>query len=237
MKTDFPASIKRRQALTAVAALSLSGCALPKYVKGPVAEAAAPNVKAGDRWDYEVVNLYNGLSLGRRTATVAPRSAPGELMVALSDGPTGFSAPEAYADAWRIIEEPFYDRLQGFKDPVPILPSRLRPSGTEFMETTYQVPAASGQFKWRQWMNVPGWEQVAVPAGNFLCLRVERHILFEHSDVFRLNSQRYDTAWYAPEVQRWVKREWTGYYIYPGGRSARSQEAWERWELLKYQPA
>lgn len=230
---------RRRRWLLAATALPLAGCGVfgPTYEAGPAQPVPAPRVNVGDRWRYDVTNLFNGLSLGPQSATITQADARG-FKVALAGG--GVVAPndEAfYADPWRIIDDPSYGALQVFRDPVPMLPSRLQAGVSEHMSTTYQVAGASAHFQWRQWLEAPGWERVRVPAGEFLCLRVERHILFEHPDVFRVSPERWDTLWYAPEVRRWVQRIWTGYYLWPGGRAARFQEPWVRWQLLDHTPA
>jgi hypothetical protein len=70
-------------------------------------------------------------------------------------------------------------------------------------------------------------------------LRIVRLINFEHPDVFRYSPERTDIAWYAPQVGRWVKREWTGDYMSGGPTSlrGRTREDWVNWQLTAYQPA
>ena len=44
--------------------------------------------------------------------------------------------------------------------------------------------------------------------------------------------------WYAPQVNRWVRREWTGTYRWSGMRiPATLRDDWVEHKLLEYQPA
>ena len=68
--------------------------------------------------------------------------------------------------------------------------------------------------------------------------RVERRIAFRHSDLWRVHSERHDTLWYAPEVARWVQREWTGSYRRYGlPRYIGQREDWLISRLIEYRPA
>lgn len=87
-------------------------------------------------------------------------------------------------------------------------------------------------------MSAARWEEVRVPGGRFDALRVDRRIAFTHSDFWRIDSQRSETLWYAPAVNRWVQREWTGIYRQYGlPRYGGRREDWVRWRLLEYVPA
>jgi hypothetical protein len=57
--------------------------------------------------------------------------------------------------------------------------------------------------------------------------------------VFRFDPLRTDTLWYAPEVGRWVMREWTGNYMSGGPQPMRSRslEDWVQWQLSAWEPA
>ena len=70
---------------------------------------------------------------------------------------------------------------------------------------------------------------------------MQRTIWFDYPDVFRFNSSRIDSVWYAPEVNRWVRREWTGDYQHENSLGklggTRRREDWVRWELVSYTPA
>ena len=223
---------------TAVGLLPLlPGCAGPVYLPGPAEPPPLPTLNVSERWRYERFNVYNGQSLGLQIATVAAREADGSLRLALTDGQGAPAGEERYLGPWQVLLDLSYDQPQRFAQPMPLLPPRLAAGEGSRLSTDYQVPGASGRFRWSQWLRAPGWERVSVPAGEFDCLRVERLIHFSHSDVFREMPQRRDTIWYAPAVRRWVRREWTGYYYWPGQPPTRLQEDWVVWQLLDHTPA
>ena len=248
--SDLPASPPsphRRHLLIAAAGLLPIGCATPQFVAPPPGPIPAPTVRLGQRWRYETIDLYRGAKIGELAAEVVragPPSQPGSsgdtpegapIVVALTDASGAAVGEERWARPWDVIVEPAYDAVQTFTRPMPLLPDRLEAGARRSDATWYRVPQNSGRLPWRQWLRAAGWERVAVPAGEFVALRVERVIDFRHWDTWREWPQRFDTVWYAPEANRWVQREWTGEYRWPGGR--RPVVAYEdrvRWRLLDW---
>lgn len=226
----------RRRVLLAAAAVLPAACAGPAFLPPPVAAVPTPRVRVGDRWRYRLVNRYNNLATGDVTAQVSAITPNLTVALTRSDGqPAG---QEVYDYAWRIRTENTFDAVQTFDVATPVVPARIEAGAHEAIRTYFSVPEVSRRMDWTIHLSAPGWERVRVPAGEFDCLRIERHIRFTHSDVFRTLSQRFDTLWYAPNVNRWVLREWTGEYVLPGGRrSVIVKEDWVRWELLDYVPA
>jgi hypothetical protein len=79
---------------------------------------------------------------------------------------------------------------------------------------------------------------VRVPAGDFDALRIRRAVWFQHMDWGRIMSRRTETLWYAPSVNRWVQREWSGEFKWDSGeRGGWFQEDWVAWRLVEYKPA
>lgn len=233
----------RRRALVALAlpvGSALAGCAIGPaggFAAAPPAPAPshpvpAPTVRIGDRWRYAEINRYNGSRTGVLTARVE-RVRPA-LRVSLTYADGRARDDEVYAHAWQVLVEPAYDQLQTFDAPMPLLPTPITAGAGVDTRARYQVPAASATFHWSQMLRAPTWERVRVPAGEFDCLRVERLIVFQHSDIFRLTPDRVDTLWYAPAVNRWARREWTGTYRISGRRPTTVREDWVAWELLDY---
>ncbi|MCZ2414236.1 MAG: hypothetical protein LC136_08285 [Burkholderiales bacterium] len=242
-----PPSPQRRRLLAAAAGLVPFGCAAPQFVAPPPGPVATPQVRLGQRWRYETIDLYRGAKVGELHAEVVragPPSQPGSIgdtpagapiVVALTDASGAAVGEERWARPWDVIVESAYDAVQTFTRPMPLLPERLEAGARRSDATWYRVPQASGRMSWRQWLHAAGWERVAVPAGEFVALRVERLIQFDHQDSWRQWPQRFDTIWYAPGVHRWVQREWTGEYRWPGGR--RPVVAYEdrvRWRLIDW---
>ncbi|MGD9946071.1 MAG: hypothetical protein AB7S98_22825, partial [Burkholderiaceae bacterium] len=142
---------------------------------------------------------------------------------------------ELYTAPWNVVQEPFYDLTQTFAQPLPLLPPQLSVGAQLRRSVHYRGAGGSRVLYWGDWLTARGWEQLRLPAGDFLALRIERMINFEHLDIFRQEPRRFDTLWYAPSVGRWVQREWTGEYLMPGGRRrAVMREDWIRWELVEH---
>ena len=232
----------RRRAAVALGLLPLAACTSGAPFRtptpAPTEQPAAPRVRAGDRWRYAQVNLYNGIrqtEIDCEAIETTPR-----LRVRLTDADGRARPDEVYADAWRVIEEPFYDYLQVFEQPVPLLPEVMAVGETSRLDTAFRAPQASGdeRYAWQQRLRAQTWERVRVPAGEFDALRVVRYIWFGHPDRMRLYPVRREHLWYAPAVNRWVRREWTGEYRWPGmRRGAPLREDWIAWELMAYRPA
>jgi len=228
---------RRSMLLAGAAALvstGLAGCATAVRVAGPATPPPPPTVRVGDRWRYARTNLYNDTALPEqvmRVTAIAP-----QLRVEVTDG-SGPQPAEVYADPWRVIQEPAYDMVQVFETPCPLLPARLEPGATERYAGRYR-PAGDDTLRfWSTWVDAQQWERVQVPAGSFDALRVTRRIAFQHANTVRIDPRRVETLWYAPQVNRWVRRVWTGEYTLPGFPQPRLREDWVAWDLIEYAPA
>lgn len=227
--------------------VGLAGCATGAQPTGPVVQFEQPKVRVGDRWVYREINRYNGLALADVEVTVTAAS-PLTCSVRRTRSETSagqIARPEEvqeerYAQPWTVDVEPTYDLTMDFADPMPILPASLRVGESEYRKTSYTVRGYSGRYRWTQRLKAVRVGRIATPAGNFDCLQVQRTIWFDYPDVFRSFSSRTDSAWYAPEVNRWVRREWTGDYQHEnnlGKNGIRRREDWVRWDLVSYSPA
>ncbi len=240
---NVPRQVRRRTVLALLGAGALgagtlgAGCATRDAATASRAVAPGARVRVGDRWRYATINLYNGARLGELLAEVVA-TAP-MLRVAISDTtstPATRRADEVYAGAWRVLEEPNYDLAQTFSAPVPLLPAVLAPGASESFRGTYRTPLSDDALFWSEISRVESWERVRVPAGEFLALRIRRTIAFDHADRFRQRNTRSDTLWYAPEVNRWVRREWTGVYGTAATLRTNMREDWIAHELIEYRP-
>jgi hypothetical protein len=247
---DSPADAWRRRLLIAGAALPVS-CASPTPgVAPPSAPPPLPEPRIGQRWRYETIDQFRGQAIGELRAEVirndpSPRLPAGRprpaghvapLVVALTDSRGASMGEEQWAGAWDILLEPAYDTPQTFDSPMPLLPDRLEPGFRRTDTTWYRASASPDTLWWQQRLSAVRWERVSVPAGDFDALRIERFINFRHWDGWREHPWRTDTVWYAPTVGRWVQREWTGRYRWPGRRPVEASEDRVRWRLLDWQP-
>jgi hypothetical protein len=235
----------RRRLLLAGAALP-AACAAPASRLPPPSEVPPPpRVTVGQRWRYETIDLYRGERIDVLHAEVLRADPPVDmrpglpivrgtdapLVVALSNerGPLG---EELYTRSWDIVHELTFDAPQTYEAPMPLLPDRLEPGSRRRDATHYTVPNSSYRHYWRQSLRAMGWERVVVPAGSFDALRIERQIDFGHWDSWRELPRRIDILWYAPQIGRWVQREWTGQYRWPSRRPVEVNEDRIRWRLL-----
>ncbi len=224
----------RRRLLLAAAALP-AACATPPYLPPPAAAVPAPRVRAGDRWRYELRNGYNGLLTGSvlyRVAEASPR-----LRIEATDG-NGVRLPdEVYASPWQVVQETTFDLVQVYEAPVPIVPEPIAIGPSLRSALYYTVPEyRPRRFWWDQTIRGLGWQRLATPMGELDCLLVERTVNFQHADIFRTLSYRTERLWYAPQVNRWARREWTGQYLMNGGRRTWYREDFPIWTLVEYLP-
>lgn len=234
---DTGPSLGRRRLLIAAGAGTLiAGCASPQYVPAPAQEPPPPRVRTGDRWRYAQIDRYRREQVAELVAEVVSDAPQLRVRVTAADGRP--RADEVYAAPWVALQDPVYDPVVVFRHPNPMLPRQLAVGGRERVTNEWRPPGGELWHLWTEWVDALGWERVRVPAGEFTALRVMRRIAFEHSDPFRLDCRRDETLWYAPEVNRWVQREWTGYYRWHGMRREPAlREEWTLLQLIAYHPA
>jgi len=228
-----PSDRRRRLLIAAGAGALLAGCASPQYVPAPAEDTPAPSVRVGDRWRYAQIDRYSGrrvAELAMEVASVAP-----QLRVRVTDAEGVQRPDEVYSVPWMALEDPTYDPVALFQHPTPVLPRRLGVGAAERVSNRWHPPGRENWYFWSEWIDALGWERIRVPAGEFTALRVMRRIVFEHADPFRLDNVRDETLWYAPEVNRWVQRDTTGTYRWPGARRGPPlREDWTILQLLEY---
>ena len=217
------------------AAAAVTGCATQSpIVVVPPQPLPAPRVRVGDRWRYAVINGFNGSKTSEILAQV--RTIAPQVLVELTTDKGVRAGDELYSAPWQVIQEPFYDIVQIFDAPLTLLPIGISLGDALVLRSAYRVPGYDERYAWYVRSEPVQWERVRVPAGEFDALRVQRDIFFAHSDRWRITPSRRETLWYAPQVNRWVQREWTGWYRWAGVRVP-LREDWIRWQLMEYLPA
>lgn len=224
----------RRRFLLAAAAVLPSACAAPRFLAPPAIAPGAPRVALGQQWRYREINRYNGqvrTELAARVVQLDP-----QLRVSLTDADGKRRDDEVYAGAWNIVQDPTYDYTQVYARPVPLVPAPPALGRCAYTSVGYVATVEPElRLSWVERRCAVGWERVAVPAGEFLALRIERIVQFRHVDFRREDATRTDTLWYAPQVDRWVQREWTGTYFWAGmRRDAPLREAWVLRQLIEH---
>jgi hypothetical protein len=224
--------------LLAPSSAFLASCATPVFVDAPRNSTSPPSAKIGDEWVYAESNRYNDL----QTAVVTQKVVGVDPIIRIShrakSGDVTTDRPEEIYDSlWSIKQEPAYGNVQIFERPLPFLPDGMLAGTRKVFQTAYKIDGVNKLFYWRSHLFAAGWERMKVPAGEFTALRIERSSWFAHPDSFRSDNVRRDIIWYAPAVNRWVRREWTGEFRSPGARRVPMREDWVRWDLLSYKRA
>ncbi len=188
-----------------------------------------------------LINRYNDEPIGQVLAELVQTSP--ELVVQLTDAAGSVRGNEVYSRAWDVLQEPTYGESLRFRQPVPLLPDELAVGVRRDTVTTYDLPGSSFTRRWQASLEAVGWERIQVPAGQFDCLRIERSIAWDHYGQSRFAARRIETLWYAPLVNRWVLREWTGFYQDETTADTRwlmrpdEREDSVRWALTEHIPA
>lgn len=218
----------------------LSGCATAPVFEPPPATLAVQRLRVGQVMAFNATNLYNGLVIGNARYEVLA-SAPGgaaTLAVRLpasntyridNDARTGRLV---LASLTHVAEEMFHDTAYRFTPPSRWLPDGLQLGTSPYESGVYKRDDEYHPLRWQTRTEALGWERIRVPAGEYLALRVQRQIWFDHPERWRRGNTRIETLWFAPALGFWVRREWSGEYLHQGERREREVEDWVRFELV-----
>ncbi|MEZ5741618.1 MAG: hypothetical protein R3E68_20790 [Burkholderiaceae bacterium] len=234
-------SARRRLVMALGLPVAAAGCASRiAFMAPPSSQPPPPTVRSGERWRYALINRYNGERTGEVLAEVV--AVQPELRVRLTDATGTALGEERYREPWEILQEPLFGAPVVFAEPLTLVPPSLAVDVRLEQATRYRLADFPTRRRWSSRLHALGWERVQVPAGSFDALRIERISYFDHHDAFRFASRREETLWYAPSVNRWVQRDWTGYYRAESSLSDRrgtpeDREDAVRWVLLAHDPA
>lgn len=257
-QADAGLNAGRRVALTRLGTLAtaagLAGCAGSRQPVVPersvnggpfVLPMAAPAPRPGERWVYREINNYNGGSLGNlewEVLSLAPltlsqrrtKPTPAATSVAMPRN----AVELRFETPWSALVEASFDDEYHFVPAVPLLPPRLEPGSSSWTRHRFTVPANSGNYGWQQRVTATGAEIIEAPIGRFDTLVIRREIWFDSPRPFRYNCDRTETRWYAPAVNGFVRRTWTGSYLEEGSIDLRERrrEDWVTQELIEYRP-
>ncbi len=183
-----------------------------------------PDIKVGDRWKYQVTNIYNNQVTSKFEQKITNVNGD-EIKL----DQTTFSSPEdsagrvASRDANRATWT-FPDR-RIFEGSYVFLDFPLEVGKTWKNEYQRNRNEGGGTTAFSSPVKVEGWEEVEVPAGKFKALKVV-HSGFYNSktNTGAWTGRSEETVWYSPDVKKFVK----SVYLDPGGDQRRT-------ELVEYE--
>ena len=226
-----------RVGLLAFAAL-LAACAAPyPAAEPPMAVVPPPQLQAGDTWVYVQINGYNGLPEHVWSDTLRP-APPGFVVERRGDKPTDVPQTETIVAPWREVGETTGSARRAFSAPLARIPFPIAP-GQAWREESIVTNEYGVSHRWQTYGRALGWEKVSTPAGQFVALRIERHMNLGDYDFQWSNTEVVETYWYAPEVKRWVRLEhrYERVELFVRPHLRRNQTDWIIWELQQFRPA
>lgn len=190
------------------ALLFLAGCATPLPQTPPAgipASVAAPPVRVGDNWTYQLHDGYTRISKGTYRYTVTAIEPRRMSVQVTHDGePAG---TQMFTRDWNWLEKPMTN-LQNFRysPPYAVLPFPLEAGKTWQAYVQATDPATGKTNRVRIDGDVLGWERVKVPAGEFDALKVRRLVYAGNADYDRGEEHIVEFDWYAPGLGQTVKQ-------------------------------
>jgi len=182
-----------------------------------------PNVKPGDSWTYRRMDYWTNKPNGRLRETVTFANDR-VIQVVGYRGSQEKEVDATYTAEWNFVSTAtgrVFDPDQGlFK--FPLHPGDAHDAHYDMKDPTegpYEV-------RFDRHVKVIGWEDVTVPAGKFRALRVESEGPFSRVDIAVAGTAK-ETAWYAPEVKRYVKWTYENWTF-------KGKNQWRGQELIEY---
>ena len=228
-----------RRTFIVSAALAPVACGVPLgYERGtpvaqpnPVPQVRAPQV--GQEWTYIKRNVFNGKNLGLVTERVA--SVGSTIVIQRSDD-SGAQLPNEIQGPWGMVQiDPEWPKLISFNPAIPLWPQELTATWNKQFNTKYSIGGyPDGKYGWQEYMSAHGWENISVPAGQFIALKFQTLINYESEDANKTDCIHKEVIWFAPQIGRWVAREVSGSYRIQGQLGVQLTEASYQWQLTSY---
>jgi hypothetical protein len=158
-----------------------------------------PEVKAGDRWTYNIMDYWaNRVTATREWVVSLANDKIIQTVVAESGKP---ETDESFTPHWNGVAT----TLATFYPESGLLRFPLQVGGKHAVEFEMVFgPQRNWRSKHERTVEVVGWEEITVPAGKFRALKIVAGGSFQRLDTTMAGSVTW-TYWYAPEVKRWVK--------------------------------
>ncbi len=197
------------------------------------ADAAVRPPAIGQRWVYEVRDLYRNMVVD--TVTEAVIAVSPDIRLQRTSARHGALAEEVQRPWGMIAQDPHWDPPVVFLEPIAAWPQLPIAAGTsKSVHARYHtLRTPDFDMPWYQTMHVLGWESITVPAGTFDAVRYHDAIDFTSNDFNRTESFRSEVVWFAPRIGRWVLRRSQGSYFTPN-RGGPMVEPYLQWKLVSW---
>jgi hypothetical protein len=193
----------RAVADAAVVGFMLGACSItpldPMPPPAGITTVSAPQLKAGNYWEYAVRDGYTGLPRGLYRYTVNRADASSVVLDLTRDGE--LVDTQVYTPDLKWLEHPLRN-LQRFRysPPYPAYAFPLYP-GQHWRTVVNSTDAATGKtYHTHVHATVTGWHRIRVPAGEFDALEVRRQVYAGNMEFFRLQEEIVESDWYAPSI-------------------------------------
>jgi hypothetical protein len=183
------------------------------YAENP-SKIDAPDIKVGDRWVYNEIDLYKKEKTGTMTLQVVSKSRDEvRATVTTASG----TREDVFDGEWN-------SRIRDGRTYTPFYPSYAFPlevGKTWTAKVTYPNRTRDGENRVETTGIVVGWESITVPAGTFNALKIRHDGRWQNVRTLKTNSGiSTTTIWYVPEVRRYVKYEYDDGYNKEGNELA-----------------
>jgi hypothetical protein len=178
--------------------------------------AAAPTMKLGDRWVY---NVKSGIGLStityQETREVTAVSAGGFKITVVGKTPDGadFSVVEDFAAPFNLrsgtlcLNEPRRYPTPLQRVVFPIAPGQR---SSKWVDVVADPGGNKGQINYH--FRTRSWEKLTTPAGAFDAIRIDVLITLDDSGPFRRATNCNFTYWYSPAVRGTVREQRSAQY-------------------------
>jgi hypothetical protein len=228
-----------RRSFIASAALLPVACGMPlSYENGTPVAAPKPlpairPPQVGQEWTYIKRNTFNGKTLGSVTERV---TSVGSVITIESTSDNGSRMPSEIQGPWGMVStDPNWGKILNFSPAIPLWPQELSAKWSKEIQSKYSIAGyPDSKLNWQEYMTVQGWEKISVPAGEFIALRYQSLISYESEDPNKVDCVHKETAWFAPQIGRWVAREISGSFRIQGQVNVSNMEDSFQWQLTAY---
>lgn len=194
-----------------------------------------PAIAHGDRWQYQVTDLYTGIkhhvAMEVQSVTenrIYTQNAPVNMTSA--DSRVQGGAIQVWDRNWNLLREGNTD----YSSPYPEMQFPLTHGKKWDNEIRY--PFLGGDWRQQNTGHVVGWEKLTVPAGTFDTIKIEIRGFWNlrHASMNAAGSGAVsEVLYYAPLARQFIKRE-INRSSPPVIRGGAGYPLRERWELTEY---